>query len=283
MADRRTKSICIGDHVGELNVVMDSGERKSGYTVWECKCTCGNIVKLDTRTLQRGSRTDCGCRTKVNPGQKNLTGQRFGRLVAVEPLKKRSKTGAVIWRCQCDCGGSIEAPLTQLTQGYRKSCGCLSRPNIKDYIGRQFGSLTVTEYAGKKEGMHRWHCLCQCGSTTIVGQTLLQSGKTKSCGCLQAKSAVTNMKFVEGTSVTILENAKNRLIRNNTSGHNGVYYNQRSDKWIAQIGFKGKNYYLGTFEKIEDAVRARELAEERIYGEFLDWYYENHPKSKKEK
>lgn len=33
----------------------------------------------------------------------DLTGQRFGKLVAVEAVEK-SKNGTVKWRCKCDCG-----------------------------------------------------------------------------------------------------------------------------------------------------------------------------------
>lgn len=36
----------------------------------------------------------------------------------------------------------------------------------------------MASYAGKRNGMHHWKCVCDCGNETIVGQTLLQSGKT---------------------------------------------------------------------------------------------------------
>ncbi|MCF2662536.1 hypothetical protein I6E42_10525 [Pseudoflavonifractor phocaeensis] len=52
----------------------------------------------------------------------------------------------------------------------------------------------------------------------------------------------------------------------------GVYYNKKRNKWIAQIMFKRKCYYLGGFEKIEDAVKARARGEE-MFDNFLDWYY----------
>lgn len=38
-----------------------------------------------------------------------------------------------------------------------------------------------------------------------------------------------------------------------------------------------KNYYLGIYSRFEDAVRARKEAEDRIFGEFLKWYYDNYP------
>lgn len=270
-----------GFRVGKLTVLSDTGERKSGYIVWQCSCDCGRSLKLDTRTLQRGKIRDCGCETKVKPGQRDLSALRFGKLVAVEPTAQRSSNGATVWRCVCDCGGEVLTPATQLTRGYRKSCGCLSRPPHKDFIGKTFGKLTVLRYAGKKAGMHRWECRCECGGITIVGQTLLQNGKTKSCGCIQAAIIYDNMKFVDGTSVTLLESAEKRRISTNTSGYNGVYLNKKTHKWIAQIGFKGKTYYLGSYDKIEDAAKARQTAEEKMYGEFLAWYYEAYPQQDK--
>lgn len=176
----------------------------------------------------------------------------------------------------CDCGGEAYVPLRQLTAGYRKSCGCLSRPGLKDFVGKRFGRLTVVAYAGKRDGMHRWKCLCDCGKKTIVGQTLLQSGKTKSCGCLQSEIYRDNLKLVSGTSVTLLEAGKHRLIASNTSGHTGVYLNKRSGKWAAQITFQGKTYYLGSYSHKEEAVKARERGEE-LHDDFLAWYYENYP------
>lgn len=194
-------------------------------------------------------------------------------LLALDPTQQRNQNGATIWRCRCDCGNEVFTPITQLVNGYKKSCGSLSNPPLKDYVGKRFGQLTVLGYWGKKDGMHRWECRCDCGNLTVVGQTLLQTGKTKSCGCLQAKVLVNNMKFVDGTSVTQLENASKRLISTNTSGYNGVYKSKKTGKWNAQICFKSKTYYLGSYDKIEDAVQARKKAEDRIYGEFLEWYY----------
>ena len=100
-------------------------------------------------------------------------GTRVGRLV-VEAATDQRKAGYIIWKCRCDCGGEITAELGQLTAGYRKSCGCLSHPARKDLTGQRFGRLTVTGYAGKENGMHRWRCVCDCGKETVAGQSLLQ-------------------------------------------------------------------------------------------------------------
>lgn len=173
-----------GFRVGKLTVLEATPERKNGYTVWHCACACGGSIGLDTRTLQRGTVRDCGCETVVKPGQRDITGQRFGKLVALYPTGARDRGGSLVWHCRCDCGSEVDAPLNQLHSGYRKSCGCLSKPPLKDYAGKRFGKLVVRRYAGKWEGLHRWLCVCDCGNETVVGQTALQSGKTKSCGCL---------------------------------------------------------------------------------------------------
>lgn len=120
-------------------------------------------------------------------------------------------------------------------------------------IGFRVGRLVVAWDTGeRKNGYRVWQCRCDFGQETLAVATQLTQGYKKSCG---------------------------RLVRSNTSGHNGVYFNRRSEKWAAQIGFKGRTYYLGSFENIDDAVAARQEAEKRIYGGFLEWYYRTHPRA----
>ena len=105
----------------------------------------------------------------------------------------------------------------------------------------------------------------------FIGQTLLQTGKTKSCGCLQETQIYENLKLCEGTSVAILEASKRNLLKSNKSGYTGVYQ-KPNGRWSAQITFKRKTYYLGTYDDIKDAVKARKRGEE-MHDEFLEWYY----------
>jgi len=56
---------------------------------------------------------------------KDLTGKKFNRLTVLEPTKKRSHSGVVIWKCQCDCGNIAEVRSDNLTGGRTQSCGCL--------------------------------------------------------------------------------------------------------------------------------------------------------------
>lgn len=48
--------------------------------------------------------------------------------------------------------------------------------------------------------------------------------------------------------------------RSNTSGFTGVYFNKYS--WVAQITYKGKVIYLGSFATKEEAINKRKVANE---------------------
>ncbi len=43
----------------------------------------------------------------------DISGHRFGALVAVETVG--AKDGQRLWRCECDCGGSIVAKTADIT------------------------------------------------------------------------------------------------------------------------------------------------------------------------
>lgn len=62
---------------------------------------------------------------------KDLTGQRFGRLVVIERAgsyiaPKRNQSHS-LWLCSCDCGNTATIRGGQLKNGHTRSCGCLSR------------------------------------------------------------------------------------------------------------------------------------------------------------
>ena len=58
---------------------------------------------------------------------KDITGQHFGRLTALEPTKERCH-GHIIWLCECSCGNKclIASHSLRHNEG-TKSCGCLAK------------------------------------------------------------------------------------------------------------------------------------------------------------
>lgn len=53
----------------------------------------------------------------------DITGQRFGRLVAIKPVEK--KNGRWCWECHCDCGNTTVVLVSSLRNGDTQSCGHL--------------------------------------------------------------------------------------------------------------------------------------------------------------
>ena len=206
---------------------------------------------------------------------KDLAGQRFGKLTVLRATDERRDSGSVVWHCVCDCGREADVSAQRLVRGKVRSCGCLSNPPVKDYIGKRFGRLTAIEYLGRineKNTLNYWKCRCDCGNVVVVGQTELQNGESKSCGCYQKERVKEALQLVGGTSVTILEFTKNNLKASNKSGYTGVFFDKRSGKWVAKINFRKKSYWLGSYHDKEDAIKARQRGEE-MRDDFLDWYY----------
>jgi len=62
----------------------------------------------------------------VNGRFKDITGQRFGRLL-VKHCVGSDKKHQALWVCSCDCGNAFIACGFRLRSGIVKSCGCLRR------------------------------------------------------------------------------------------------------------------------------------------------------------
>lgn len=69
---------------------------------------------------------------------KDLTGQRFGRLIVLErDYVQRRLHEASRWFCQCDCGAVISVLANNLQRRITTSCGCLRR-DIKIVANQKF-------------------------------------------------------------------------------------------------------------------------------------------------
>lgn len=70
---------------------------------------------------------------------------------------------------------------------------------------------------------------------------------------------ITNLRDVDPTAS--VRNTKRPS--HNTSGHSGVSYDSRRNKWAAYITLADKKKSLGSFDAIEDAITARKAAESK--------------------
>ena len=225
-----------------------------------------------------------------------LTGQKFGRLtVDSYAFTKKYKT---YWNCTCECGNKCIVVGTYLTTGETKSCGCL-----KIDICRKAGLNSKkynTYYVDKNKIVHvklrnvdeemlcdvddweklKTHCWYKDSQgyarTTILTpkksspafHTLIFTPKEGEEIDHISRNKLDNRKS-NLRSATRSQNMQNKdIISSNTSGITGVRWHSQSGNWAAQINVNKKRINLGYFKNKEDAIKAREEAEVKYFGEF---------------
>ena len=149
---------------------------------------------------------------------------------------------------------------------YLDFVGCseirFNRGKAKDIAGMTFGNLTAIEPTGtKNRGDIVWKCTCSCGNTIDLPATRLLSGNTSSCGCLQKSHLKkVNKTFANTNLAQVLRDDPISTVA--VSGYVGVA--PKRDKWQAYIRYKGVNYFLGCYDDMEDAIKARARAKELV-------------------
>jgi hypothetical protein len=206
----------------------------------------------------------------VMPRFIDRTGQRFGKLVALErigtdALKK------VLWRCRCDCGNEVSVVAGSLVTGNTTSCGCLI-PNFKhggwnkssyntwrammrrcynarDKDFKRYGSVGVTVCS-------EWHDYSNFAADMgepVGTQTLYRiaaNGDYTKDNCRWATPTI---------------QARNiRVRKTSKSGYTGVHL--RKGRWYAEITHQKKKHYSRVCNTLEEAVAARKELERIRWG-----------------
>lgn len=102
-----------------------------GEVYWKCRCSCPehNIRDVTKYSLVHGVIPSCGCLRKEKLAalrRKDLTGQKFGRLIAICPVGQ-DKRGHIVWKCRCENDGNyVNVSTSNLHGGSVRSCGCLA-------------------------------------------------------------------------------------------------------------------------------------------------------------
>ena len=179
---------------------------------------------------------------------KDVVGQRFGKLVALDGYYRQGRVS--YQKVKCDCGTIKYVRKGSLIHGDVQSCGCLVQEKLEerlskirlDLTGQRFGRLLVLENGGHKirsngESVIIWKCLCECGNVTFVPTGALRSGGTQSCGCGQLKNKI-QKSHIRGLSHShlymIWGNMKRRCydIKNKAYKHYGGRGIKVCDEWL---------------------------------------------------
>lgn len=162
----------------------------------------------------------------------NITGQRFGGLVAVSHVVGTKPTE---WIFTCDCGATTKAIIANVKRGFTTSCGCKRRR--KDLTDQRFGRLIAQKYENGK-----WVCVCDCGNLISVPSTSLTKNFTQSCGCLRqfTKTLMTTHGMRNTPEFNVWSNVRSRC--NNPNNHSFNLYGGRGIK-ICQRWDDFNNFY----------------------------------------
>lgn len=60
---------------------------------------------------------------------RDISGQRFGRIVAISPIS--TNKDEMIWNCICDCGVEKQIGVNTLVKGNTNSCGCFRKERAR--------------------------------------------------------------------------------------------------------------------------------------------------------
>jgi hypothetical protein len=138
---------------------------------------------------------------------------------------------------------------------------------IKDISGQRFGKLVVIKFShtGGKYYRSFWLCKCDCGNTSIVAQSSLKGGHTKSCGCLIKNNGVRKHKLCKSRIYQIYARMKN-VCYNKHSKDYAKYGGRGIDickEWLGENGFI--NFYNWSIKNgFNENLSSKECTIDRI-------------------
>src|SRR5690606_10192141 len=139
-------------------------------TYWSCVCDCGTEREVSSQNLREFKVQSCGCLAidSARARFRDLTGQRFGRLVALERGPSRD-SGSTVWAGVCASGARRQVHTTSLTGGTPRSCGCLHNElaAARRWLGDDIGYLGMHDRMRLLHGHAKEHSCVDCGGPAL--------------------------------------------------------------------------------------------------------------------
>ena len=200
-------------------------------------------------------------------------GQRFGRLLVVEP-GGRDRNKKVLWKCLCDCGNITTIPSGALVTGNTTSCGCALKEAITKHGGWNKSSYNTwrammrrcynvadkdyPRYGGRGVSVYEpWHEYLvfaaemgePSGDETLDRIDVYGNYEPKNCRWAGVKT----------------QNRNVRVRANSKTGVTGVS-KTTSGTYMAKITIGKRSAYSKCVKTLEEAIAARKELERLHWG-----------------
>lgn len=219
---------------------------------------------------------------------------RFGRLEVIgqaeDYIRPNGKREAQ-WLCKCNCGNEVVVLGTSLKRGLTKSCGCFMKEmaykankkenkyNLSKEYGVGYTSNTNKEFYFDLEDYEKIKEYCWSENSDgyiknfinniYLHRLIMNVNNGYEVDHIRGENTRNDNRKSNLRIVTKSQNSMNKgLQSNNKSGVTGVYFDKTFNKWCSQITFNKKHINLGYFKNFKDAVRARNEAEQKYFGEY---------------
>jgi hypothetical protein len=208
----------------------------------------------------------------------DLAGQRFGRLKVISENGRAPKSGAVLWLCRCDCGNTTVVTGGNLRSKITKSCGCYKKEREVENF-KTHGGTYKPEYSPWKAMRKR------CSNKNDIHYHLYGGRGIRVCsrwdnfenfledmGPRPSKKHSIDRINPNGNYepsncrwATPTVQARNKRKRKTTK-ITGVSWHKHTNKYMARITVDYNEIYLGVFDSLKEASKARQAAEKQYFG-----------------
>ena len=264
--------------IGFLHInYLKKDHKRKDQRIWNCTCICNKKVDfLEASILKNyGVPKSCGCINNRN----NLIGKTFGLLTVIEYCGR--KNNSLLWKCKCECGRLVFKTSNQLYNNKVYNLGCdvcihnvefkLKNNYYECYIKNTSIIFLIDVDDFDKVAGHNW---CQSDNGYI------KTSKNNKLIYLHRiiMDVFDKKQLVDHINHNILDNRKSNLrivthSQNSMNCINQINYMNGIRKcgkssWTAIIYINNESINLGTYNNIDDAIKARKEAEEKYFGEY---------------
>lgn len=229
--------------------VLNFSHKSNSHSFWVCECECGNIETHSITYINKSKFQmckECLIKYKSMDIDKNKVKKEKIPFNNIQYQRKNNKIEILDEYAvfNDDILVDLEDVETIIS--------------INRYIAKNTSNYAYFNWKNREYFLHRF----------LMG--LPQSYNTKSQAIVDHinGNSLDNRK----SNLRICKKEKNpincKTYSNNTSGRKGVSYNKKLHKYQVNIQYNKKNYYLGVFSDINDAIKVRKDAEENLFGEF---------------